>query len=125
MRQILNDDICTLQGSPEVRTAWHCDEPPRSANQSDQSVTQEADPEVDRQSPIDLVDVVLPARRQVSLGTEVNRTPDQHSNQGLPERPFHEARHPSRVAIMESTGFQSSILPQAAAEWREKAIDGL
>lgn len=48
--------------------------------QPDQSVTREADPEVDRKSPIHLKDAMLRARRQVSREAEVNRISSQHSN---------------------------------------------
>jgi hypothetical protein len=60
-----------------------------SANQPNQSVTHEADPEIGRQSPIGLVDMVLRAQWQVSLNAEVNGIPGHHSKQGLPEPPFH------------------------------------
>ena len=77
-----------------------------SANQPHQPVTHQADPEVYGQSPIDLLKSVLRARRQEPLQAEVNSISRQHSNQGLPEPPFHEARFSSRVAIMKFTGFR-------------------
>jgi hypothetical protein len=92
-----------------------------SANQPNQSVTHQADPEVDSQSPIDLVAVVLRARWQKSFSAEVNCVPGQHSNQGLPGPPAHEARFSSRAEIMKFTGFRVSFA-EAAAEGPREAL---
>src|SRR5450759_663783 len=66
---------------------------PPSANQPHQPVTHQADPEIYGQSPIDLVKLVLRARREEPLHAEVNGIPRQHGDQGLPEpalpQPFH------------------------------------
>ena len=51
-----------------------------------QPITHQADPEVYGQSPIELVKLVLRARREEALKTEVDGIARQHGDQGLTER---------------------------------------
>ena len=90
------------------------------ANQPDPSVTRQADPEIHRQSPIDLVDVVLRARPQVPLDAKVNGVPGHHRNRGLHKRPFQEARFPTRTASIETDppSTPSTGNAMGSSDWR-------
>jgi hypothetical protein len=74
------------RGSPWTRFSGTSPEHPH------QPVAHQADPEIHRRAPIELVNVMLRARRQISLDAQVNRIPGQYSNQGLPELPPHQGQ---------------------------------
>jgi hypothetical protein len=55
--------------------------------------------------------MVLRAEREVPLDRKVDGIAGQHSNQGLPEPPIHEARFSSRMPIVKFTGFRVAFCP--------------
>jgi len=74
-----------------------------SRNHANQKIADHADPEVDRQSPIDTIKLMLSARRKVSIDTVVDGVSRQHGDERLPERAVEDGtfryRHPGGFRI--------------------------